>query len=140
MNKYHYVKVCTVSGQPIKTFVCKGTDVTLVTNATFVIMAKTGTYAAGVVALIPWTIRQFSARKAFMMFRWKPEGRYRCRKSMAITPLWFSTTHGWAALTPYWLWADELKTSTNSVIISTIYRPMLYLLYLWCVLCVFGLL
>ena len=33
------------------------------------------------------------------LFRWEPEGRYRCTKSMAMAPFWFSTEHRWTALT-----------------------------------------
>ena len=32
-------------------------------------------------------------------FRWEPEGRYCCTKSMAIAPFWFSTEHCWSAIT-----------------------------------------
>ena len=34
------------------------------------------------------------------MFRWEPEGCYRCTKSMAKAPFWFSTEHLWTAITP----------------------------------------
>ena len=42
------------------------------------------------------------------MFRWEPEGRYRCTKSMAIAPFWFSTEHLWSAITPFWLSTDAI--------------------------------
>ena len=32
------------------------------------------------------------------MFRWEPEGRYCCTKSMAITSFWFSTEHCWTRI------------------------------------------
>ena len=41
------------------------------------------------------------------MFRWEPEGRYRCNKSMAIAPFWFSTELCWA-LAPFWLSANDM--------------------------------
>ena len=37
----------------------------------------------------------------FSMFRWEPEGRCHCTKSMATTPFWFSTEHHWIVLTPF---------------------------------------
>ena len=43
------------------------------------------------------------------MFRWEPEGRYRCTKSMTIPPFWFSTEHRWTSLTPFWLSIDDIK-------------------------------
>ena len=44
------------------------------------------------------------------MFRWEPEGRYHCTKSMAIAPrFWFSMEYRWTALTPFWLSADDFK-------------------------------
>ena len=36
-----------------------------------------------------------------MLIRWEPEGRYRCIKSMAIAPFWFSTKHRWIVITPF---------------------------------------
>ena len=47
------------------------------------------------------------------MFRWEQEGLYRCTKSIAITPFWFSTEHCWSAITPFWLSTDDLSSSTN---------------------------
>ena len=43
--------------------------------------------------------RQLRARRVLMLFkhnvfRWEPEGRYRCTKSMAIAPFWFSNFNG----------------------------------------------
>ena len=42
------------------------------------------------------------------MFRWEPEGGYRCTKSMALTPFWFSEGHRWRALRPFWFSVDEM--------------------------------
>ena len=42
------------------------------------------------------------------MFRWEPEGQYRCTMSMTIAPFWFPTEHLWIVIAPFWL-------STNDV-------------------------
>ena len=45
-----------------------------------------------------------------MMFRWEPEGCYRCTKSnMVRAPFWFSTEHRWTALSPFWFSVDNLR-------------------------------
>ena len=44
-----------------------------------------------------------------MPFRWEPEGRYGCTKSMVLTPFWFSREHRQTELTPFWFSADALK-------------------------------
>ena len=49
------------------------------------------------------------------MFRWEPEGRYRCTKSMVIAPFWFSTEHCRLALTPFWLSSDDIYVSRSSI-------------------------
>ena len=42
---------------------------------------------------------------------WEQEGRYRCTKSMAIAPFWFSMEHLWSAIAPFWLSADDIMRS-----------------------------
>ena len=39
--------------------------------------------------------------------RWEPERRYRCTKSIAIAPFWFSMEHLWTAIMPFWLSTDD---------------------------------
>ena len=41
--------------------------------------------------------------------RWEPERRYRCTKSIAIAPFWFSMEHLWTAIMPFWLSTDDLS-------------------------------
>ena len=44
------------------------------------------------------------------IFRWEPEGRYRCTKSMTIAPFWFLAEHCWTAL----MVLGQLPTGDNS--------------------------
>ena len=56
------------------------------------------------------TCCQLRARRALTiskMFRGEPEGPYRCTKSTAIAPFWFSTEHHWTSLTPLWHSTDD---------------------------------
>ena len=49
---------------------------------------------------------QLRARRVLLLFRdvpWEPEGRYRCKKSLAIVPFWFSMEHGWRK----WCWIEH---------------------------------
>ena len=45
------------------------------------------------------------------MFSWELEGRYRCTKSLAIAPFWFSTEHPWIVIVPFWLLTDQVVYS-----------------------------
>ena len=54
------------------------------------------------------------------MFRGEPEGCYRCTKSMAIAPFWFSTEHLLILIAPFYLSTDDMfsccyKTHTFSL-------------------------
>ena len=42
------------------------------------------------------------------MLCWEPEGCYRHRLWITLTPLWFSLEQLWTALTPFWLSTDEM--------------------------------
>ena len=55
------------------------------------------------------------------MFRWEPEGRYRCTKSVEIAPFWFSMDHLWTAIVPFWLSTYNITyRSTTSTIFDTL--------------------
>ena len=75
-----------------------------------------------------WWYRQLRARRALLqikdvplrtrralllykVFRWEPEGRYCCTKSMAIAPFWLSTEHLWTAITPFWVSTDDMSST-----------------------------
>ena len=51
---------------------------------------------------------QFLVNVHVYIVSWEPEGRYRCTKSMAIAPFWFSTEHIWSSIVPFWLSADDI--------------------------------
>ena len=49
-----------------------------------------------------------------VMFHWEQEGRYRCTKSMARVPFWFSTEQHWTALTPFWFSAEDISSCAST--------------------------
>ena len=59
-----------------------------------------------------------------VMFPWEQKGSYRCTKSMAIAPFWFSMEHQWTALTPFWFSADDITNNNllkySNVILKSI--------------------
>ena len=54
------------------------------------------------------------------MFRWEPEGCYRCAESMAIAPFWFSMEHRLIVLTPFWSLADNISLAHLVTFLSII--------------------
>ena len=44
------------------------------------------------------------------MFRWEPEGKYCCTKSVAKTPFWFSMEHHSTASVPFWFSMEHHRT------------------------------
>ena len=62
-------------------------------------------------------------------FRCEPEGRYRCTKSMAIAPFWFSMEYLWIVIAPFRLSTDNMYSFSQTMwqTLSTLQKNILFI-------------